>query len=222
MKKKLEERVDRFWMFLERVFKSVMDKEYCGEELFLFSMPFTIITILNQDRELKDLILKNWEPLNQIDFKNTPNCPTFDKEALSKYGNVFLQLLLGEHLKEILISEAKKIDRQESQGFLKNEIINQTEKISDVKKFIKPIQWQGTKEQFTAMINVLTEAKLVSDEKKYEQFKKHFSPLDGSEWGDLSGKAVKLYQSEKDGKPRKKVAALTTALKTKISGKSAL
>jgi len=83
-------------------------------------------------------------------------------------------------------------------------------------KRIEPIQWIGTKEQFAAMINVLEEAQVITSEKKFEKFKQHFQPKDNSEWGDLSGKAVKLYQAEKDGNPRKKVKALETSIKSAL------
>ena len=83
----------------------------------------------------------------------------------------------------------------------------------------EPILWLGTKEQFAAMINVLMESGMITNEKKYEKFKNHFKPVDNSDWGDLSGKAVKLFVSEKDGKPRKKVKALETALKIAIPRK---
>ena len=52
---------------------------------------------------------------------------------------------------------------------------------------------------YPLMINVLIEAGMISDEKKYEKFKNHFRPKDDSDWGDLSGKAVKLLEFEING-----------------------
>jgi hypothetical protein len=97
-------RIRLFWMYLELLEEDFL-QNFTGDSTVIFRAVGATILRLNSDPALKAFLLKHYEPLVIVDFKE-PRLG--DTETVVKYHQVFTGMAMCAGLRDNLLLEARK------------------------------------------------------------------------------------------------------------------